>query len=79
VRSIQKLKSGDVVIVANICDTKRDFFDYPCKSSYFGIYNLGDMKWTQRNVVIPVDAVITKYVVLPYKNDDIAISLLHSF
>ncbi|XP_024892272.1 uncharacterized protein LOC112467738 [Temnothorax curvispinosus] len=77
--SIQKLKSGDVVIVANICDTNRNFFDYPCKSSYFGIYNLDDMKWTQRNVVIPVDAVTTKYVVLPYKNDNIAIPLLHLF
>lgn len=57
--SIQKLESGDVVIVANICDTNRNFFDYPYKCSYFGIYNLGNMKWTQRNVVIPVDAVTT--------------------
>lgn len=79
VRSIQKLESGVVVIVANICDTNNNLFDYPCKSSYFGIYNLGDMKWTQANVVIPVDAVTTKYVVLPFKNDNIAIPLLHSF
>lgn len=77
--SIQKLENGDVVIIANICDTKTHFFDYPCKSSYFGIYNLGCMKWTQTNVIIPINAVTTKYVVLPYKNDNIAIPLLHSF
>ncbi|KYN15583.1 hypothetical protein ALC57_12189 [Trachymyrmex cornetzi] len=79
VRSIQKLENGDVVIIANICDTKTNFFDYPCKSSYFGIYNLGCMKWTQTNVIIPINAVTTKYVVLPYENDNIAIPLLHSF
>lgn len=46
---IQKLPNGYIVIIADIYDTKGDFFKYPCGSSKLGIYNLGEMSWSRRN------------------------------
>lgn len=32
-KSIQKLPNGNIVIIADICDIKKDYFTYPCESS----------------------------------------------
>lgn len=77
--SIRKLPNEDIVIIADIYDTKEDFFIYPCESSKLGIHNLGKMLCSRRNVIVPIKAIKTKYMILPYNTDMIAIPLLHSF
>ncbi|XP_039301708.1 uncharacterized protein LOC113005255 isoform X2 [Solenopsis invicta] len=78
-KSIQKLPNGNIVIIANVCDIKENYFTYPCESIKLGIYNLGEMSWNRRNVIVPIEAVKTKYTVLPCNTNMIAIPMLHSF
>lgn len=65
-----------IVLIADICDDLHDFFENPIKSNKVGIWKLGS--WNHRNVSVSLETVYGKCMILPFKNEHIALRLLHT-
>jgi len=75
VRNILKTESSDVVLVYQKFSQKSDFFHYPTTSGMFDMYEVANLE--PGFFCAPLTQVKGKAYLMPYKNNFVAMSLVH--